>query len=217
MPMVPGIGRVAVALVVLALSACVGDPAPPAAGTVSPALPPPAGGDPTPSGAAAMPAGDPCALITPDDVRSAFRQTVTAIARLDVDTDDDGTVIQQCALATDGVPLAGADFMAVSNAVSGFTARRLSEEPATAAIGLSLVVRSTSVDPGAFEVDKFPPGSSVVPGLGVFAVVMGMTGAGGVAYVLTSPTKGIVIYDLEDRQVPAAEMEKLLRAAAARA
>lgn len=163
-----------------------------------------------------MPAGDPCALVTPADVRAAFGQTVTAISRLDVEADADGGTSQPCALATDGVPLSGTDFSAVSTAASGFTGQRLSDEPATAAIGVRLMIKSGPLDVAAFEPEKFPAGSKVLSGVGVFAVVVGLPGSGAVGYALASPTRGVLVYDLEDRRVPADEIEKLLRAAVSR-
>jgi hypothetical protein len=163
-----------------------------------------------------MAGGDPCALVTPEDVAAAFGQKVTAIVRLDIETDADGGTSQQCALATDGVPLSGPDFSAVSTAVSGFTGKQFSGEPATAAIGIRLMIKSGSVDPAAFETEKFPAGSKVLSGVGVFAVVLGLPSPGAVGYALASPTRGVLVYDLEDRRVPAGETEKLLRAAVSR-
>jgi hypothetical protein len=72
------------------------------------------------------------------------------------------------------------------------------------------------VDVAAFETAKLPPGSKVLSGVGVFAVVMGLPGSGAVGYALASPARGVLMYDLEDRRVPADQVEKLLRAAVSR-
>jgi hypothetical protein len=216
--MVLGIRRATVVLVTVAgfvLAACSPE-RPPAADAGAAATAPGGASNPDVSGATPMASGDPCALVTPADVRATFGQTVTAIARLDVETDADGATSQLCALATDGVPLSGPDVSAVSAVASGFTGGHLTDELATAAIGVRLMIKSQPVDVAAFETEKFPPGSKVLSGVGVFGVVLGLPGSGAVGYALASPTRGVLIYDLEDRRVPADQVEKLLRAAVSR-
>jgi hypothetical protein len=142
MPMVLGTRRAAVVLVTVAaliLAACSQDRSP-ADGGATPATARGGASAPEVSGAAPMAGGDPCALVTPADVLATFGQAVTAVARLDVETDADGATSQLCAMATDGVPPSGPDVSAVSAAVSGFTGGHLAGEPATAAIGVRLMI-----------------------------------------------------------------------------
>ena len=47
--------------------------------------------------------------------------------------------------------------------------------------------------------------------LGTFAVVVGVSGGGGLAFAQSSPTKTVVLYDVEDRKVSVDQMEALLR------
>src|SRR5262249_4304686 len=105
---------------------------------------------------------------------------------------------------------------AVSAAASGFTGGHLTGEPATAAMGGRLMIKSQPVDVAAFGPEKVPPGAKILQGGGGFGVVCGRPGSGAGGLSLGEPTRGVLIYDLEDRRVPADQVEKLLRAAVSR-
>lgn len=167
------------------------------------------------TGPAAMAGGDPCALLTPADVRAAFGQTVSKTRRLDASTDEDGTT-QQCALVTNGTPMSGAAFGALSAMASGVSGKKVSAEPSGSAIGVTLMSLSRPATAEDLAAEEKPVGTKVIDGLGLFAAVFVLPGDGGFAYGLASPTKGVIIYDLEGRKVAADDMAALLRAAMTR-
>ena len=168
------------------------------------------------SGSNAATAGDPCALITAADVKTALKQTVSDTDRYESIKDDTGTTTR-CALTTDGKPLSGSGFDMLSELASGFTGQPLTSQPA-ASVGVILLTRTAPYDASAGDVDKLPPGSKTIAGVGSFALVLGVPagGPGGIGFAQANPTTVVVVYDLEDRVVPAADMETLLRAVVAR-
>jgi hypothetical protein len=162
-----------------------------------------------PSGGEALASGDPCALVTAAEVNGTLSQTVTDTQRPEA-WSDEVSITRECALATDGKPLSGAGFDALSTLVSGFTGEPLTN-PSSAMVGVRVTTRSQPFDAANGDTDKLPLGSKVIDKLGTFAVVVGVSGGGGLAFAQTSPTKTVVLYDVADRKVSVAQMEALLR------
>lgn len=158
--------------------------------------------------------GDPCALLTPADVKDAFGQNVLAMKRLGPHTDEDGTT-QQCAISTNGTPMDGSGFAALSAMASGMSGQSI-DLPPVAAIGVVRASYSVPADVSEFNAADLPPGSKKLSGVGLAAIVLALP-KGSFGMVVLTATTGFYIYDLEGRAVPTAEMEKLLRAAAGRA
>ena len=178
----------------------------------------PATGAPSPassaSGGQAATTADPCALVTAADIKTAFGQTVSDTERYETTTDETGTTAR-CALITDGKPTTGAVFDDLSTLTSGFTGKALTSQPG-ASVGVILVTGTAPYDASAGDIAKLPTGSKTIAGLGTFAVVLAVPAGGGIGFAQTSPTEMVVVYDLEDRVVPAAQVEALLRTAVSR-
>jgi hypothetical protein len=210
------ISVVAAVLPLLAVGACTAADTPGTGqgGTATTAAATPTPG-PTVAGEAAGAAGDPCALVTPADVQAAFGQKVLGIRRLAVDTSDDDRIAQECDLTTDGTPMSAVEFVGLSTVASGFTGKQLSTEPVTALVGICLMRLKTPIDPNNLDVEKLPDGAKVLPGVGIFAMVLDLS-TGSLGYAIASPTKAVIIYDADGRAVPEDGMEKLMRAAVAR-
>ena len=117
-------------------------------------------------------------------------------------------------MLTDGKPMTGAIFDNLSTIASGFTGKDLTNQSA-ANVGVIVVSGTAPYDASAGDTAKLPPGSKTIAGVGTFAVVLAVP-AGGIGFAQTSPTQMVVVYDLEDRSVPTAQMETLLRAAVSR-
>lgn len=216
--------RVAVALSgvagLLALAACGPNDTPSqtqsqaSSGTTAPSQTPPSDTGAV-TGEPVGPVGDPCALLTPADVKAAFGQDVLATKRLKPHTDEDGTT-QQCAISTSGTPMDTSAFATLNAMASGMSGQNV-DLPPVAAIGVVLASYSKPVDLSEWKsVGGLPPGSKQLTGVGLAAIIIALP-KGAVGFVVLTPTTGFYIYDLEGRAVPAAEMEKLLRAAAGRA
>jgi len=212
----------AAAVILLALGACkssdTATPAPSGGGpTATTGSAPAAGtGANTVTGEPVGDAGDPCLLLTPADVQAAFGQTVSAVRRLKATTDEDG-VSQQCVLVTSGPAMNGPGMAALSTMAKALGGQKVDAQPASAAIGVTLVKRPTVMDmndPG--DGDPLPPNAKKLPDVGQGGVIISPP-AGAVGVALIDPHRGVYIMDLEGRAVPLAEMEKLLRAAVAHA
>lgn len=207
----------AIALSVLASTACSGSDPTPSGSPGSTVTTAPGGVIPTRSGGGepeALSSGDPCTVITAADISTALSQTVTDTQRFEAISDEDSTT-QECALSTSGKAMPAAGFDGLSALASGFTGRPLSS-PSSAVVGVAVMSHGKPYDAAKGDTDKLPKGSKVISKLGTFAVVVAVSGNGGLAFAQTSPTRTVVIYDAEDRKVSTSQMEALLRAAVGR-
>ena len=173
------------------------------------------------TGEAAGANGDPCLLITADDIKAAVNETVSATKRLAPHTDaDDGTTSQQCVFLTSGPPMSGAGIKALGQVAAGLGGGDPNSAPDTAgsgAIGITISNLEKPVVGDEMDGEALPPGGKVLQIPGALAVVMPSRagGQGGAAFG-GKGSKGVIVMDLEGRTVTADELEKLVRAALAR-
>lgn len=173
------------------------------------------------TGEAAGPTGDPCLLVTADDIKAAVNETVSATKRLAPHTDaDDGTTSQQCVFLTSGPPMSGAGIKALGQVAAGLGGGDPNSAPDTAgsgAIGITITTLDKPVVGDEMDGEAVPPGGKVLQIPGALAVVMPSRagGQGGAAFG-GKGSKGVMVMDLEGRTVTADELEKLVRAALTR-
>jgi hypothetical protein len=206
-----GAGVTMAAVAALAGSACSGgaDGAPTPTTSAAPVSADLAGG---PASAQAETAqSGPCGLLTAADVKTALGQAVRDLQRYETVSDDTGT-IERCAFLTDGTPLGGPALDNLSMVATGFTGQDM-PILTTANVGVIRITRTAPYDAAQGDTGKLPDGSKTLTGVGSFAMVLGVSGSGGIAFAQTGPTGMLVVYDSEDRTIAAAQMEALLRSA----
>jgi hypothetical protein len=162
------------------------------------------------------PFGDPCALLTADEVSAATGFTVTGITRGKVTTSSTGPS-QNCVYLTDGPSLVG-PLASALGAMSGQDPTAVSDA-VTAAGGLVGVTLSgvdpndATADPGDTSGDPTEPGVGVkrITDLGPSAAVI--TLPSGAAAFAAKGTTVLMLMVLIDGQISADGTEQMLRSA----
>jgi len=182
--------------------------------TISSASTPPSSGAsiaPSSSGAST------CDLITSSDVQTAIGESVTATRPLSGATAGSAAQIQECVLTTDGPPLAGtsaATLNALANGLMGGTGASVDLTTG----GIAIIEASTSFALTASpDASALPSGVTAVPGVGQQAYVTATPAGGGLAFAQLTPSKAILVLDMEGKQVTDDQLTALLKAAASHA
>ncbi len=153
--------------------------------------------------------GDPCALLSAEDITTSLGLDVLAVTRLAEETDEDGTS-QMCVFTTDGASL-DAGGLGLLSAMAGGT-----DTSTLPAAGLGVVRIEALPDPDAeIDEEELPPGSRQVAVGRLALAVPGPTG-GGAGIVQMTDNGGFYLMVIQQATVSADQLEQLIRAAAGR-
>jgi hypothetical protein len=181
-----------------------------AAGTPTPATPGATSAAPAASGS-----GSACALLTPDDVKSALSETVSGTSTSGDASANDGSTVAQCVLKTDGPALLGGQAQSILAFAAGIVGQQPQIDLSSGGIAVIKTTTTTPVTASATGA-PLPSGAAAASGIGKAAYAIPSPTGGGIAVSQVDDKVTVVVVDLEGKQVTADQLNALLKAAVGR-